>query len=256
MKTVEVLLQNWGYLGVFLGIVVTGVPFVPLPEELPIVVGGALAGGGTVFWWLMLPVCLFAVVMGDAVLYTLGRLWGPRLQKVGWIRRRVLPPDRLERIERNFHRHGIKILLFARLTPGFRGPIFFTAGLTRMSRLRFFIADAIYAIPGVTLLFFLGYWFAGSMVNVITNEVALVKHILILVVLVGLLAYVVYRIVRRPVVTGDPQELPALPVDVGQSLQLAKKKLAEVSNRIVHPQEKKRFVAEEKENEPQDQKIS
>ena len=52
MKTVEVFLQNWGYLGVFLGIVVTGVPFVPLPEELPIVVGGGLAGGGTVFWWL------------------------------------------------------------------------------------------------------------------------------------------------------------------------------------------------------------
>lgn len=233
----EEFLQSWGYLGVFLGIVLTGIPFVPLPEELPIVIGGGLAGGGTVYWWLMLPVCLFAVVLGDAVLYTLGRLWGPRLLKVAWIRKHLLPPERVGRIERNFHRHGIKILLFARLTPGFRGPIFFTAGLSRMSQLRFFVADAIYAIPGVTLLFFLGYWFAGSMVNVIQNEVEQIKHIIILVAILAVLAYVIYRIVRRPVVTGDPKEVPTLPVDVGQTLKLAKDKLAHVSSRMIHPKE-------------------
>jgi hypothetical protein len=69
--------------------------------------------------------------------------------------------------------------------------------------------------------------------------VKLVKHILILVILLALLAYVVYRIVRRPVVTGDPQEVPGLPVDVRQSVHVAKKKLAEVSNRMMHPQEQK-----------------
>jgi membrane protein DedA with SNARE-associated domain len=233
--TVEAFLQSWGYLGIFLGIVLTGVPFVPLPEELPIVVGGALAGAGTVFWWLMLPVCLLAVVMGDALLYTLGRLWGPRLLQIGWIRKHVLPPERRQRIEKNFQQHGIKILLFARLTPGFRGPIFFTAGLTRLSRLRFFLADAIYAVPGVTLLFFLGYWFAGSMLQVIQNELALVKHIVIIVVLLGLLGYVIFRIVRRPEVTGDPQELPTLPEKVSQTLGQAKETLGKVSARIIHP---------------------
>ena len=232
----EAFLQDWGYLGVFLGIVLTGVPFVPLPEELPMVVGGALAGAGTVFWWLMLPVCLLAVVIGDALLYTIGRVWGPRLLKIPWIRKRVLPPKRFERIERNFQRHGIKILLFARLTPGFRGPIFFAAGLTRLSRLRFFLADAIYAVPGVTLLFFLGYWFAGSMVHIVQNELELIKHIVIIVVLVGLLGYVVYRIVRRPEVNGDPEELPALPEKVSETLTQAKKKLEEVSTRIIHHQ--------------------
>jgi membrane protein DedA with SNARE-associated domain len=235
---VEEFLQSWGYLGVFLGIVLTGVPFVPIPEELPIVVGGALGGGGTVYWWLMLPVCLLAVVMGDAVLYTLGRVWGPRLLRIAWIRKRVLPPKRLERIEKNFERHGIKILLFARLTPGFRGPIFFTAGLTRMSRLRFFLADAIYAIPGVMVLFFLGYWFAGSMVDMITNEVALVRHIIVFVALLGLLGYVVYRIARRPEVTGDPQDMPTLPIQVSQTLSQAKEKLGEVSARVIHPTRK------------------
>jgi membrane protein DedA with SNARE-associated domain len=235
---VEAFLQDWGYLGVFLGIVLTGVPFVPLPEELPMVVGGALAGAGTVFWWLMLPVCLLAVVIGDALLYTIGRVWGPRLLKIPWIRKRVLPPKRFERIQQNFQRHGIKILLFARLTPGFRGPIFFTAGLTRLSRLRFFLADTIYAIPGVTLLFFLGYWFAGSMVYVVQNELEVIKHIIIIVALVGLLGYVVYRIVRRPEVTGDPKELPTLPEKVSETFTQAKKKLEAVSARVIHHQKK------------------
>ena len=72
-------------------------------------------------------------------------------------------------------------MLFARLTPGFRSPIFFTAGLSRMSPSRFFLADGIYALPGVTLLFFLGYWFSGTMVDLINNEMTQVKHILVVV---------------------------------------------------------------------------
>jgi membrane protein DedA with SNARE-associated domain len=231
----EEFLQSWGYLGVFLGIVITGIPLVPLPEELPVVVGGALAGSGTATWWLMLPVCLVAVVMGDGLLYTLGRFWGPRLIKYPWIKKHVLPKERLERIEKNFQRHGIKILLFARLTPGFRGPIFFTAGLTQLSIVRFFLADAIYAIPGVTLLFFLGYWFTGSMVDLIQNEVEHVKHIIIVVVILGVAGYFLYRFLRRPVVTGDPKEVPALAGKVGQTLNQASKTVGQVTARIIHP---------------------
>jgi len=42
----EEFLQNWGYLGVFLGILSTGIPFFPVPEELPVVLGGVLVGRG------------------------------------------------------------------------------------------------------------------------------------------------------------------------------------------------------------------
>jgi membrane protein DedA with SNARE-associated domain len=203
-------LQSWGYLGVFLGIIVTGVPLVPMPEELPVVLGGALAGSGTASWWIMLPVCILAVVIGDGLLYTIGRFWGRHLLKYAWVNKHLLPPERLKSIEDNFHKHGIKILFFARLTPGVRSPIFLTAGLTRMSPLRFILADAIYAIPGVTLLFFLGYWFSGSMVSLINNEVAQVKNIIILVVILGVAGYLLYRFLRRPIVTGDPKDIPPL----------------------------------------------
>ena len=49
----EEFLQSWGYLGVFVGILATGVGF-PMPEELPVVVGGGLAGSDNATWWIML----------------------------------------------------------------------------------------------------------------------------------------------------------------------------------------------------------
>src|SRR5262245_14792772 len=148
-----------------------------MPEELPIVIGGGIASGGHAIWWVMLLVCIVGVIVGDFFLYGIGRLWGPRLLRYHWVKTKLLPPSRLEAIEKNFRDYGIRILLFARLTPGIRAPIFFTAGLTRLSLARFILADAIYAVPGVTLLFFLGYWFAEPTINLI-ERVEHVKQII------------------------------------------------------------------------------
>lgn len=229
----EDILRSWGYLGIFLGIIATGIGF-PMPEELPIVIGGALSAGfddgegkAQILWWLMLPVCIVGVVIGDGLLYGIGRLWGPRLLEYNWIKKRLLPPERRAKVERNFHEHGIKILLFARLTPGIRGTIFFTAGLTRLPLGRFILADAIYAVPGVSLLFFLGYWFAGNLVNLI-KDVEHVKSIIVLVVILGVAGYFLYRYLRRPVVTGDPTEVPKL-------VEQVQHRFEQVTTKIIHP---------------------
>jgi len=232
---VQAFLETWGYVGIFVGIVLTGVPMVPMPEELPVIVGGALAGtSDEIHWWIMLPVCIVAVIVGDSVLYGLGRLWGPRLVEYAWVKRRLLPPERLERIKNNFHVHGIKILLFARLTPGIRGPVFFTAGLTKLSMACFVLADGLYAIPGVSLLFFLGHWFAGSIVGLV-EQVEHVKNIIIIVAVVLVAGYFLYRFLRKPVVTGDPQDIPPLVEQVTHRLELMTHNLEQMTTKIIHP---------------------
>jgi membrane protein DedA with SNARE-associated domain len=233
---VEEFLQSWGYLGVFLGILSTGVGF-PMPEELPIVLGGVLVGHGSASFW-MLPVCIIAVVIGDGFLYGIGYLWGPRLLTYKWVRSRILPPERLASIESNFQKHGIKILLFARLTPGIRAPIFLTAGLIRLSFSRFLFADGLYAIPGVTLLFFLGYWFTDSMVNLIKNEFEHVKSIVVIVVVLGVAGYFTYKFLRRPMVTGDPKEIPPLVEKVTHTIGDVTHRLENVTTMIMHPKGK------------------
>ncbi len=231
---VEDFIRSWGYLGIFLGILATGLGF-PMPEELPIVLGGALSGSEHAIWWLMLPVCIVGVVIGDSFLYLIGRFWGARLVQIPFVRDHLLTPERLESISENFDKHGIKILLFARLTPGIRAPIFLTAGISRLAPTKFLLADSLYAIPGVSLLFCGGFWFTDSMVDLIKSEAGKVKPIIILVVLVGVTAYVIYRFLRKPVVTGNPTEMPPLVGQVTHRLEDMTHKLEGVAHKVLHP---------------------
>jgi membrane protein DedA with SNARE-associated domain len=226
---VEQFLTEWGYLGIFVGILLTGVGF-PMPEELPVVLGGALVAGGHARWWVMLPVCIVGVIIGDSFLYLIGRFWGSKLVERPFIRKHVLTPERLQKISENFHDYGIRILLFARLTPGIRAPIFLTAGITKLPLARFILADGIYAIPGVSILFALGYAFTDQMVDLIENEAGKVKSIIILVVLVGVAGYIAYRFLRKPVVTGNPHEMPKIVEQMTDTLDLTSKIIVPSAN--------------------------
>jgi membrane protein DedA with SNARE-associated domain len=228
---VEAFLQSYGYLGISLGIIATGIG-APFPEELPVVLGGVLVGHTTetsqlAIWWIMLPLCIVSVILGDSLLYIIGRLYGPRLLTYGWVQRRLLPPKRLEGIEANFKKYGVRILLFARVTPGIRAPIFVTAGLIRLPWAQFVLADAIYAVPGVSLLFFLGFWFGDSIVGLI-HDVEQVKSIIVIVMLAAVVLYIAYRFLRKPVQTGDPKEMPPLVGPVTNTLD-------HVTTRIMRP---------------------
>jgi len=214
-------IESWGFLGVFLGILASGLGL-PVPEELPIVIGGSLSGThpDEVPWWYMLPVCIIGVILGDCSLYLIGRYWGTKLIQLRFVRTKLLPPERFAKIADNFQIYGVKILLFARLTPGIRAPIFLTAGITKLPLTKFLIADAIYAVPGVSLLFFLGYWFTDSIIDLI-NENAYVKPIIVLVVLACVSLYLLYRVYRKPMVTGAPADMPVIVGQVTETLDHA-----------------------------------
>jgi membrane protein DedA with SNARE-associated domain len=230
---VEQFLNDWGYLGIFLGIIATGLGF-PMPEELPVVLGGVVVhdtNAADPRWWLMLLTCILGVLAGDSCLYLIGRFWGIKLVQLSFIRKHLLPPERLVKITHNFDKYGVKILLFARLTPGIRAPIFITAGITKLPWAKFFFADSIYAIPGVSLLFFLGYWFTDQMVFVINTAESKVRPIIIIVVLLGVVGYFIYRHLRKPVVEGSPKEMPPV---VSQVTNVLDHSLEAVKDKIMH----------------------
>jgi membrane protein DedA with SNARE-associated domain len=185
----------------------------PIPEELPIVLAGVWIGNHPEFGvagWLMLPICIVGAVTCDAMLYGLGRWFGPRLLN-NRLMQRLLPPERLEHIERNFHNHGIKILLFTRMLPGIRSPIFITAGIMRLPLPRFLLGDLLYAIPGISLLFALAWWFGTKfqeLVEKFEHEVDRFKPLIIVIILLAIGTYLVIHFLRHPVSTGDPKEVP------------------------------------------------
>ncbi len=262
----------WKYIGVFSTLIAAGFGF-PIPEEIPIVTAGAMVGhdsrdpepmtlygalagsttaitvpessGGT-RWWIMLPVCIFGVVLGDSVLFLAGRWFGPRLLRSGWVQRKLLPADKRAKIEANFEKRGVMILLAARFTPGIRTPVFIMAGMLRMPISRFLLADGLYAIPGVNVLFWLSYWFTDQFVEAV-EAVDRHRPMAIAAVLAAISGIVLYKVLaNRKISTGDMDDIPNYVKPVGamtQAVEVAIEKTVErtigtavmVLDKVKHP---------------------
>lgn len=231
--------DTYGYVGIFVALIAAGFGF-PIPEELPVITAGILVGheDTTLRWYIMLPVVIAGVVTADGLLYGAGRLWGRRLLEIGWVQRRLLPPEKREQIERNFAARGILVLLGARLLPGIRTPIFLMAGVLRVPLLRFLIADGIYAIPLVNLLFWLSYVLTDQ-VLVVFNQIQKVQEEYRPLVIVAVLSTVAGVLVHKyllswRVVVGDPTEVPPLIARLAEALTHALENAVERVTRRSH----------------------
>lgn len=202
-------------------------PDVPFPANLP---WGLLAPSEPfeirqekhLYWWIMLPICILGVVISDGVLYGMGRFWGPRMLEKKWMQR-MLPDKKRRELEDNFHKYGVAVLLFARFLPAIRSPIFVMAGVMRLPFTRFVMADGLYAIPGVSLLFTLSFWFGDQfrdLVVRIERKIAVAKPILFLVLISSVAAYLLYHFLKHPVATGDPRkEIPLVGEQIAETIE-------------------------------------
>jgi len=164
-------------------------------------------------WYIMLPVCILGVVVSDAFLYGIGRYGGTRLLESNWVQKHLVKPDKRAKIERNFQKYGVRILLGARLLPGIRAPIFIMAGVMRLPLPKFIMADGLYAIPGVSLLFGLAYWFTDQVVEAVQNferQIGSAKQYIIIIGIAAVGCWLLYEYLKRSVVTGDPHEVPLI----------------------------------------------
>jgi membrane protein DedA with SNARE-associated domain len=184
----------------------------PFPEEILIIGAGVWTAANPeygVFRWLMLPVCITGVLIADILLYIMGRVFGTRLLQKRWMRW-MLPEDKRHKIEKNFHEYGVSILLFGRLLPGVRLPLFLTAGILRLPVPRFIVADGLGAILGNSILYFLAFWFGDSVRDWIRRGLDASRPLVIILAIAGVATYLLIHFLRKPVTEGDPKELPII----------------------------------------------
>lgn len=234
--------SQYGYIGVFAALLASGFGF-PIPEELPVLTAGVLVGHGDtdLRWWIMLPVCIAGVVIGDGILYTFGRYYGPRIMDNPWVKRRIITPETRAKIEKNFQERGIMILLTARLTPGIRTPIFLMAGVLRVPLGRFLLADLLYALPGVNILFWLAYTLTDQVLDAF-HMVEPYRPLILVGVLSAVAGVIVYHLfAARKVSTGSPGEVPLYnrPVEkvtevVEHAVERAVERMEHAVERVVH----------------------
>ncbi|HEY3065449.1 MAG TPA: DedA family protein [Methylomirabilota bacterium] len=152
---------------------------VPVPEELPILAGGALANEQVVRWWVALPVCLVGVLSGDIVLYWVGHHWGERILEWRMVRY-VLSRSREEKLKAAYRRHGVKIVFAARHVVGFRAAAFLTAGISHVPFLKFLAVDTCAALVSVPLAFGIAFFFTDQLEAVLAGVHRVERWLLLL----------------------------------------------------------------------------
>jgi membrane protein DedA with SNARE-associated domain len=130
--------QHWGYLGIFVMMLVES-SFVPFPSEVALIPAGYLASKGLMDPYAATATGLAGSLAGAFVNYGLA-LWLGRgfLERLTRFERLVpLGTGSLEVAERYFERHGEVTTFVCRLLPGVRQLISVPAGLARMNVPRF-----------------------------------------------------------------------------------------------------------------------
>jgi membrane protein DedA with SNARE-associated domain len=153
------LLTQLSYAALF-GLLVAGGVGVPVPEELIQLTAGYLARQGVLSFVPAVAVTWLGLVVGDYLLFRLGRRHGPALLGSRHVAR-VLTPERRVFIERHFARHSVLTIMAARHASGFRLPVFALAGASGVRSVTFLLADGVSALVSVPLVVGLGWYFAG-----------------------------------------------------------------------------------------------
>jgi membrane protein DedA with SNARE-associated domain len=188
------VLEHYGYLAVG-GFVLLEDFGVPVPGEAILIAAAIFAGTGHMSIALVILVATSGAIIGDNIGFTVGHFGGrPLVERFG--RYIFLTPERLDRAEDYFNRHGGKVVVFARFVQGLRQLNGILAGTAGMHWLKFLAFNALGGVLWVCTWALLGY-FAGENISQIYAEFDRYKWLVIGVAVVLVIAFVMHRIRRR-----------------------------------------------------------
>ena len=162
------------------GLVVT--PF--LPGDSLLFVAGALASlpSNDINVHIMVALMVTAAILGDAINYTIGRIFGEKLFSNP--DSKIFRRSYLDKTHQFYEKHGGKAIILARFVPIIRTFAPFVAGMGKMSYRHFAAYNVIGALVWVLLFTYAGYWF-GNMPFVQDNLKLLIVAIIVVSILPG-----------------------------------------------------------------------
>jgi len=151
----------WVYALLFLIIFVeTGLVVMPfLPGDSLLFVVGALAGLGLMSYPLAMLLMVVAAVLGDALNYSIGRYFGPKVFQ--WEHSRWFNKKAFDRAHAFYEQYGGITIVLARFMPFLRTFAPFVAGVAAMTRHKFTVYNVAGALLWVLSLVTLGYLFGN-----------------------------------------------------------------------------------------------
>jgi membrane protein DedA with SNARE-associated domain len=194
---VEHFITTYGIAAVFVLMVLESA-CIPIPSEVTMLVGGAMAAGAFAGTKPSLVLVIVAGVLGNVVgsyiAWAVGRYGGtPLIMKFG--KYVLLREHDLDKAERWFDNRGAVSVLVGRLLPVIRTFISLPAGIARMNPVKFGIYTTLGCIPWTAALAIVGYQ-VGDNYKHIADDFQGPTYIIAVLVLVAAV-FLAYRHVKR-----------------------------------------------------------
>ena len=179
------LISNYGYFGMFIGMVLEAV-IIAIPSELILATGGILASNNIFTLQGAFLTGLLGSVFCAIVIYFMGYFGGkPFVRKYG--KYFFMKEEELEKSDSWFNKYGMLSALLCRNLPIVRTLISLPIGITRQSFVKFLIYTTIGSIPWTLLFVYLGYCLGENwiIINTYINYLKIpIRILLVLVVII------------------------------------------------------------------------
>ena len=152
---VTFLMTNFGYLGMFLGMVLEAVIII-IPSEVILATGGILAGRGIFSFWMAFLVGLLGSVFCAIIIYLIGYFGGRSfVKKYG--RYFFMKEEDIEKCDIWFEKYGLLAAFVARNFPIVRTLISLPMGISKVNFKGFILYTTLGSIPWTFTFVYVGY---------------------------------------------------------------------------------------------------
>ena len=179
------IMNNYGYIGIFLLIMIENV-FPPIPSEVILTFGGFMTINSDITVLGVILASTLGSLLGAFILYFIGKLLNKeRLIKIVKSKYgkllRIKPKD-IESADKWFDEKGNKTVFFCRFVPVVRSLISIPAGMSDMPIIKFVIYTILGSFVWNTALVFVGA-FAGDKKDLILSVIDKASYIILFIII-------------------------------------------------------------------------
>ena len=188
------LINNFGYFGMFIGMVLEAVIII-IPSELILATGGILASSGIFNFWITFFVGLLGSVFCAIVIYFMGYFGGmPFIRKYG--KYFFMKEEDITKSDSWYNKYGLIAALVGRNIPIIRTLISLPIGIARLSFTKFLLYTTIGSIPWTFIFVYFGYSL-GNNWTILKNVTDRLKVPIIILLIVYLISKIIVKIKRK-----------------------------------------------------------
>ena len=191
------LINNFGYFGMFLGMVLEALIIV-IPSEFILATGGILAGKGIFTFFGAFTTGLLGSVFCAVTIYAMGYFGGKGFAKK-YGKYFFMKEEDLDKTDSWFEKYGLIAACIGRNVPIIRTLISLPIGVTRLSFKKFLLYTFLGSIPWTFVFVYFGYTLGNNwtILTSITSKMKLPIRVLIITLLISWLFIKIKKIYEK-----------------------------------------------------------